>query len=113
MAIAGVSGFGNLSFTINGSELLHGDFVNALITFVSVAAAVSFLIVLPDEKFNEAGELRHPAVPGVRDRDPGRRHPLSELHREVRGSPRRLNGRRKVHAGSEAPGPTLPMPRRR
>ena len=45
-AIVGEPDFGDLSFTINGSEFLYGDFINALITFVSVAAAVYFLIVL-------------------------------------------------------------------
>jgi large conductance mechanosensitive channel len=52
-AIAGQPDFGNLSFTINGSEFLYGDFINALITFVSVGAAVYFFIVLPYEKYKE------------------------------------------------------------
>ncbi len=53
-AIVGEPDFGDLSFTINGSEFLYGDFINALITFVSVAAAVYFLIVLPYEKYKQA-----------------------------------------------------------
>ena len=52
-AIVGEPDFGNLSFTINGSEFLYGDFINALITFVSVAAAVYFLIVVPYDKYKE------------------------------------------------------------
>jgi large conductance mechanosensitive channel len=52
-AIAGQPDFGNLSFTVNGSQFQYGDFINALITFVSVAAAVYFFIVLPYEKYKE------------------------------------------------------------
>ena len=46
--------FGDLSFTINGSEFLYGDFINALITFVSVAAAVYFFVVVPYQRYKQA-----------------------------------------------------------
>jgi large conductance mechanosensitive channel len=46
-AIAGKPDFGGLSFTINKSQFLYGDFVNALITFATVAAAIFFLVVRP------------------------------------------------------------------
>ena len=46
-AIIGKPDFSNLSFTINGSRFAYGDFLNALITFVSVAAAVFFFVVKP------------------------------------------------------------------
>jgi large conductance mechanosensitive channel len=46
-AIIGEPSFGGLSFTINGSEFLYGDFLNALIAFVSVAAVVYFFVVQP------------------------------------------------------------------
>jgi large conductance mechanosensitive channel len=45
--IFGKPNFGSLSFTINGSHFLYGDFINALITFVSIAAAVFFFVVAP------------------------------------------------------------------
>ena len=45
--IFGKPNFGNLSFTINSSHFLYGDFINALITFLSIAAAVYFFVVLP------------------------------------------------------------------
>ncbi|HEX5899162.1 MAG TPA: large conductance mechanosensitive channel protein MscL, partial [Solirubrobacteraceae bacterium] len=44
-AIFGKPNFGSLSFTIHGSEFLYGDFLNALLTFVLVAAAVFFFVV--------------------------------------------------------------------
>jgi len=46
-AIAGKHDFSALSFTIHKSRFLYGDFINAIITFVSVAAAVFFFVVKP------------------------------------------------------------------
>jgi len=46
-ALFGEPTFGALTFTINGSEFFYGDFLNALITFLSVAAAVFFFVVKP------------------------------------------------------------------
>lgn len=39
--------FSGLTFTINGSKFLYGDFVNALLSFLIIAAAVYFFVVLP------------------------------------------------------------------
>jgi large conductance mechanosensitive channel len=52
-AIFGKPNFGRLSFTINGSRFAYGAFINALITFVSVAAAVFFFVVTPVNKLME------------------------------------------------------------
>ncbi len=46
-AIGGKPDFSALIFTVNGSKFPIGDFVNALIAFLMVAAAVYFLIVAP------------------------------------------------------------------
>jgi large conductance mechanosensitive channel len=45
--IIGKPNFANLSFTINHSHFLYGDFINNLITFLSIAAVVFFLVVTP------------------------------------------------------------------
>jgi large conductance mechanosensitive channel len=45
--IFGKHDFSALSFTINGSHFLYGDFINYLIAFLSVAAAVFFFVVQP------------------------------------------------------------------
>jgi large conductance mechanosensitive channel len=45
--IFGKPNFGALSFTINGSHFFYGDFINSLITFVTTAAVIFFLIVRP------------------------------------------------------------------
>lgn len=39
--------FSAISFTINGSKFLVGDFVNAIVSFIIIAAAVYFAVVLP------------------------------------------------------------------
>jgi len=46
-AIFGAHDFGNLKFTIHHSTFAYGDFLNNLITFVTVAAAMFFLVVAP------------------------------------------------------------------
>ena len=46
-AIFGKPDFSSLSFTINSSTFLYGEFVNAVISFVLIAAAVYFVVVAP------------------------------------------------------------------
>jgi large conductance mechanosensitive channel len=46
-AIGGKQDFSSLAFTINGSRFAYGSFINALISFVIIAAAVFFLVVQP------------------------------------------------------------------
>jgi large conductance mechanosensitive channel len=45
--IFGQPDFGGLTFTINSSQFLYGDFINNLITFVTTAAAIFFFVVKP------------------------------------------------------------------
>ena len=45
--IAGKHDFSSLSFTINKSRFAYGDFINYLIAFISIAAAVFFFVVRP------------------------------------------------------------------
>jgi large conductance mechanosensitive channel len=46
-AIGGKPDFSSLSFTINKSKFLYGDFINAIITFLIIAAVVFFLVIKP------------------------------------------------------------------
>ena len=48
-AIFGKPDFSSLTFTIHKSVFQYGSFITALITFVSIAAAVFFFIVKPYE----------------------------------------------------------------
>jgi large conductance mechanosensitive channel len=49
-AIAGKQDFSNLVFTVHNSTFHYGSFVNALLSFVIIAAVVYFLIVSPMAK---------------------------------------------------------------
>ena len=46
-AIGGQPDFSGLSFEINNSEFMYGDFINALLAFLIIAAVVFFLVVKP------------------------------------------------------------------
>ena len=46
-AIIGEPDFSGLTFTINGSQFFYGNFINALISFMSIAAVVFFFVVTP------------------------------------------------------------------
>jgi large conductance mechanosensitive channel len=52
-AIAGKPDFSALTFSVNKSRFSYGDFINAVIQFVLIAAAVYFFIVVPIKKLNE------------------------------------------------------------
>ena len=53
--------FSTLAFTINSSKFMIGDFVNQLISFIIIAAAVYFAVVLPVNKL--ISRVRGPAAP--------------------------------------------------
>ena len=46
-AIFGKPSFASLDFTINHSRFAYGDFINAVINFVTVAAAIYFIVIVP------------------------------------------------------------------
>jgi large conductance mechanosensitive channel len=46
-AIGGKPDFSSLAFRVNGSRFAYGDFLNALISFLVIAAAVYFFVVVP------------------------------------------------------------------
>jgi len=46
-AIVGKPDFSNIQFEVNGSKFLIGDFINALVSFLLIAAAIYFFVVLP------------------------------------------------------------------
>ena len=45
--VVGQPDFSALVFTVNGSKFLIGDFINAVLAFVLVAAAIYFFVVMP------------------------------------------------------------------
>jgi large conductance mechanosensitive channel len=46
-ALVGKPDFSSISFTINGSIFPVGDFINASVAFLLVAAAIYFFVVIP------------------------------------------------------------------
>jgi large conductance mechanosensitive channel len=46
-AIGGKPDFSTLSFTVHKSHFLYGDFINAVISFLILAAVIYFFVVLP------------------------------------------------------------------
>jgi large conductance mechanosensitive channel len=65
-AIAGKRDFSSLTFTINGSRFLYGSFINALIAFVTIAAAVFFFVVKPVNRLMERSKTEPPVDETVR-----------------------------------------------
>jgi large conductance mechanosensitive channel len=46
-AAGGKPDFSNLYFTVNHSRFLYGDFLNALLAFVLIAAVIFYFVVVP------------------------------------------------------------------
>lgn len=62
----GEPSFDNLILTVNGSEILYGSFLTAVVTFLSIAAAVYLFIVKPYNAYKArvaAGTEEAPAAP--------------------------------------------------
>lgn len=62
-AVAKVPDFGGLSFVINGGEFKYGHFLNAVISFVLVAAAIFFFVVKPMNLLVSRSHKEAPADP--------------------------------------------------
>ena len=52
-AIVGQPDFSAIVFTVNGSKFLIGEFINAVVAFVLVAAAIYFFVVAPMNMLTE------------------------------------------------------------
>ena len=86
-AIVGAPDFSGIALTVNGSKLLIGDFLNAVIAFLMLAAVVYFFVVLPMNTPDGAPQARRSGagsddqeVSRVPERGPDRRSPLRVLH---------------------------------
>ena len=95
--IFGKPDFGALSFTINNSRFAYGDFINALIAFISVAAAIFFFVVKP---------LNAMAAPNACPRSP-RRPAAARSARRSWGRPR--SSPRRSEPAAALRGPPQPL----
>ena len=78
--IFGKPNFSDLSFTINSSHFLYGDFINFLIAFLTVAAAVFFFVVQPVNALMR----RHKTEPDVESETRPCTECLSDIPRQAR-----------------------------
>jgi large conductance mechanosensitive channel protein len=65
-AIGGTASFADLHFTINKSTFKYGDFLNAAITFITIAAVVFFLVIRPFNMLLDRFKSEPPTDPTVR-----------------------------------------------
>jgi large conductance mechanosensitive channel len=65
-AIGGQQDFSALDFTINNSTFRYGDFINKVLTFVTIAAAVFFFVVVPINALIARSRREPPADPTTR-----------------------------------------------
>ena len=65
-AVAGKPDFSAITFTINGSQFLLGDFINAVLSFLLISAAVYFFVVLPINALVSRARREPPADPTTR-----------------------------------------------
>src|SRR5215467_4730930 len=63
-AIVGKPDFSAIQFTVNGSVFALGDFINAVVSFLLIAASVYFLVIVPINAATEEGsKLMHAVIP--------------------------------------------------
>lgn len=52
-AVGGKQDFSNLSLTVNGSKIMYGAFLNAVISFLMIAIAIYLFVVAPMNAYTE------------------------------------------------------------
>jgi large conductance mechanosensitive channel len=62
-AIGGKPDFSSLYFTANNSKFLYGDFINALVSFILIAAVIYFFVVIPINALVARSRKEPPADP--------------------------------------------------
>jgi large conductance mechanosensitive channel len=66
-AFGGVPDFSALSFTINNSKFLIGDFINAVLAFIVIAAVVYYFVLMPVERLMARFSPEPPAPAPTRE----------------------------------------------
>ena len=62
-AIGGKPDFAGLYFTINNSKFLYGDFIDAILAFLIIAAVIYFFVVVPYNALMARSRKEPPADP--------------------------------------------------
>lgn len=80
-AIGGQPDFSAISFTINNSKFLIGDFINALIAFFINAAVIYFFVVTPMNKLLTSMQKKQTTIDPSTKKCP---ECLSEIHKDAK-----------------------------
>ena len=108
-ALGGKGAFGGRTFTIHNSVFAYGDFINAVIAFVIMAAVVYYFVVVPFgkllDRYEKEPEPDAPTreCPECLSSIPAPGHPLHVLHRGLSARSPRSGVQRQVCARA-APG---------
>lgn len=65
-ALVGKPDFSAIAFTVNNSRFPIGDFINAVVSFLLIAAAVYYFVVLPVNTLISRARRQPPADPTTR-----------------------------------------------
>jgi len=79
-ALGGQPDFASLYFTINKSKFLYGDFIDALLAFLIIAAVIYFFVVVPYTAMLARSRKEPPADPTTKKCT----ECLSEIPRDAR-----------------------------
>ena len=66
-AVGGQPDFSAITFTVNNSRFLIGDFINAVVSFLIIAAVVFFLVVRPLNALMSRFKTEPPVAPETRE----------------------------------------------
>jgi large conductance mechanosensitive channel len=61
-AAAGKPNFSSLAFTVHHSRFLYGSFINALLSFAIIAAAIYYIVVFPTTRVTDLASRRKAAT---------------------------------------------------
>ena len=65
-AIAGKPDFSAFSFAVNGAKFAYGDFLNTMISFLLISAAVYFCVIVPVNKLVSRARREPPVDPATK-----------------------------------------------
>lgn len=66
-AIAGKPDFSAIAFEVNNSKFMIGDFLNAIVTFLLIAAAIYFFVVAPMNAMTKRYGPKDEAPPALKE----------------------------------------------
>jgi large conductance mechanosensitive channel len=61
-AAAGKPNFASLSFTVHHSHFRYGSFINALLSFVIIAAAIYYIVIFPTTRITDLANRKKAAT---------------------------------------------------